>query len=454
MKRVTDHLIEQRILANIIVHPDCWNEIAADFRPEYFSDPALKAIAEIIVDLTKGGKKPSSVRLAAEMRKRQVGLTTDDLIELSKTYVTVKETPELLTELQDLYKRRTVYQTLLAALDRLENEDKPTDELIADAQQVMLDAFSKAGGSDVKSMHDVAEKLFIRQERIQQGDVPAVYPFNLVGVQTLVGGLETGSITILAGRPSTGKTAYLLSECIGWAQKGLPGLIFSLEQEDYQIGQRNVAALEGIPVSYLREKLDSKNLDRFYSGLSKLRELPIRVCDRRGLNVDQICSIARLEKMREPQMKWIAVDYLTAMYFDPRQNRYLAIGEAVLKLRNLAKELDVFVVLVSQLNRGVESRSNKRPVMSDLRDSGNIEEYADVILFLYREGYYYPGFLGREEGDWVVEVEVAKNRQGGNAGRKTLAMFEQPTMRWCDCPSELAEKYTSLVRSKHRKEIA
>lgn len=119
-------------------------------------------------------------------------------------------------------------------------------------------------------------------------------------MQDLVGGLETGSLTIVAARPSMGKTAFVLSECIGWAQKGLPGLIFSLEQEDYQIGQRNLANLEAIPVSYLRQKLDEKNLDKFYAGLSKLRELPIRISDKRGLTADQVCSIARVEKCATP----------------------------------------------------------------------------------------------------------------------------------------------------------
>ncbi len=446
MNRDINLLAEARLLGNIIKQPEVWFEVAPDFRAELFSDPAYRAIAEIIIDLTTGGQRPSSVKIYNEMVKRNVGLTIDDLLEVVSAHVTVSETKSLLAELEDLWKRRTVYQTLLSALNELKNEDKPTDELIAFAQQKMIEAFNQTGRSELKSMQDVCEALFLRQEAIQRGELLPVYPLNLTGLQSLLGGYETGSLNIIAARPSMGKTAFLLSECLGWAQRGLPGIIFSLEQEDVQIGQRNIANLEGIPVSYLRARLDEKQLDGFYSGLSRLRELPIKISDKRGLTADQICSIARVEKMRNPDLKWVAVDYATTIAFDPRQPRYLAVGDAALKLRNLAEEIGVFVVLLSQLSRAVEARNDKRPTMADLRESGNLEEFADTVIFLYREGYYRPGFLDCPEGDWITEIEVAKNRQGGNAGKRTLALFEQPTMRWLNCPSDLAEKYMKKVK--------
>jgi replicative DNA helicase len=446
MNRDINLLAEARLLGNIIKQPEVWYEIATGFRPELFSDSAYRAIAQIIIDLTEGGQRPSSVKIYNEMYRRDVGLTVEDLLSVISSHVTVKETKSLLAELEDLWKRRTVYGTLLAALNELKDADKPTDEVIAYAQQVMIEAFSQTGRAELKTMQDVCEALFVRQEKVQAGEVPPTYAVNLSGLQSLVGGFESGSLNIIAARPSMGKTAFMLSEALGWAERGLPGIIFSLEQKSIQIGQRNLAAVEGIPVNFLRGKLDEKHLDKFYSGLSKLRELPIKISDKRGLTADQICSIARMEKMRNPGLKWVAVDYLTAMSFNPRQSQHLAVGDAALKLRNLAEELDVFVILLSQLNRAVEARGDKRPIMADLRDSGNLEEYADTIIFLYREGYYSPGFLDCPEGDWITEIEVAKNRQGGNAGKRTLALFEQPTMRWTICPSDLAEKYMKKVK--------
>ena len=450
MNRNINLLGEARLLGNIIKQPEVWHEVATDFRPELFSEPAYRSIAEIIIDLANGGKRPSSVKIYNEMHKRNVGLTVEDLLDVVSSHVTIKETRSLLRELEDLWKRRVVYQTLLSTLNELQQEDKPTDKLIAEAQQAMIDAFSLTGKGELSSMQDVCEELFVRQEAIQRGEAPPVYPLSLSGLQALVGGFETGALNIIAARPSMGKTAFMLSECLSWAQKGLPGVIFSLEQQKSQIGQRNLANLQEIPVSYLRGKLDDHYLDKFNSGLSKLRDLPIRISDKRGLTADQICSLARVEKMRNQGIKWIAVDYLTAMSFNPKQPQHLAVGEAVGKLRNLAEEIDVFVVLLSQLNRGVETRTNKRPMKSDLRDSGNIEEFADTILFLYREGYYESGFLSSPLGDLITEIEVAKIRQGGNDGKRTLALFRQSFMQWVNCPSNWAERYQDYVKSKYR----
>ena len=316
MNRDINLLAEARLLGNIIKQPEVWFEVAPDFQAELFSDPAYRAIAEIIIDLTTGGQRPSSVKIYNEMVKRNVGLTVDDLLEVVSAHVTVSETKSLLAELEDLWKRRTVYQTLLSALNELKNEDKPTDELIAYAQQKMIEAFNQTGRSELKSMQDVCEALFLRQEAIQRGELLPVYPLNLTGLQSLLGGYETGSLNIIAARPSMGKTAFLLSECLGWAQRGLPGIIFSLEQEDVQIGQRNIANLEGIPVSYLRARLDEKQLDRFYSGLSRLRELPIEISDKRGLRPTRFADCQSRENAN-PDLKWVAVDYATTIALTP-----------------------------------------------------------------------------------------------------------------------------------------
>ena len=128
MDRNIDLLYEARLLGNVIKQPEAWYEIAPDFRPELFSDPAYRAIAEIIIDLTEGGQRPSSVKIYNEMQKRQVGLTVEDLISVVTGHVTVKETKSLMAELEDLYKRRVVYQTLLNALNKLQQDDKETDQ--------------------------------------------------------------------------------------------------------------------------------------------------------------------------------------------------------------------------------------------------------------------------------------------------------------------------------------
>ena len=134
MNRNINLLAEARLLGNIIKQPEVWYEVAPDFRAELFSEPAYRSIAEIVIHLTDGGQRPSSVKIYNEMHKRQVGLTVEDLLDVVSSHVTIKETKSLLGELEDLWKRRTVYQTLLTALNKLQQDDKETDQLIAEAQ--------------------------------------------------------------------------------------------------------------------------------------------------------------------------------------------------------------------------------------------------------------------------------------------------------------------------------
>ncbi|HLT57817.1 MAG TPA: DnaB-like helicase C-terminal domain-containing protein, partial [Limnochordales bacterium] len=143
-------------------------------------------------------------------------------------------------------------------------------------------------------------------------------------------------------------------------------------------------------------------------------QLPIKIVDRRGLTVSEIRAKARKVKAEEPNLGLIIIDYLQLIKPPAATNKNwaLVVGDIVREIRDLAGELEVPIILLSQLNRGVESRDNKRPVMSDLRDSGNIEEFADVVIFLYRDDYYYPE-RAREQGtEGLVEVIFAKQRKG------------------------------------------
>jgi len=442
---------QQRLLGNIISDPNQWYSVASDFSPDLFTDPVYQAVAEAIITITKDGGKPSSGRLYNELRKRKLDSAADIILKIIDGHITKKDTRELMDQVVDMFKRRTICRTLEMAATKLRNDDRDTDILITEAQRVLLEAFDRTSSSEVCSAFDVSSTLFAQQDRIQNGEVPPIYPLSLPKLQTLVGGFEEGSLNIIAARPSMGKTALMLQEALGWAKNGIPGLVFSLEQNRAQIGQRLIANLEGIPLSSLRYRLSDRYRDRFNTGLSKLSDLPLQICDKRGLTVEQLCSIARVEKLKNPDLKFICVDYLTALSFDPREPHYLAVGNAALKLRNLAEELGLFIVLLSQLNRGVETRINKRPEKSDLRDSGNIEEYADCILMLYREGYYFPDFLREPGANSVVEIEVAKNRQGGNDGLVSLALFLPHFMRWENCPHSLEQAYNEYVNRSYSK---
>ena len=243
-------------------------------------------------------------------------------------------------------------------------------------------------------------------------------------VDAITTGFKNKDLIILAGRPSMGKTALALNWSMNIAKRGKPVLIFSLEMDDESIGDRFVISElfsyrteDGSPIVTSFEyqtKLDEEKMKYTAEAFNDLYRLPIKIVDKRGLTVDEIKAKARQVKAEEPGLSLIIIDYLQLI--KPRDNSKtswaLQVGEIVRELRDLAGELDLPIILLSQLNRGVELRENKRPLMSDLRDSGNIEEFADVVCFVYRDEYYYPNQAEERGTKGVAEVIFAKQRKG------------------------------------------
>jgi len=236
-------------------------------------------------------------------------------------------------------------------------------------------------------------------------------------------GFKKKDLIILAARPSMGKTALAMNMAVNVAKRDIPVLIFSLEMDDEQIGDRIVLSeffsrkqageLEITSYEY-QTKLSDEQFMQAQEVFNDLYHLPIRIVDKRGLTCAEIRAKARKVKAELPNLGLIVIDYLQLIKppVDGNRNWALVIGEIVRELRDLAGELDLPIILLSQLNRGVESRENKRPMMSDLRDSGNIEEFADVVIFLYREDYYYPDLAAQNGTQGLVEVIFAKQRKG------------------------------------------
>jgi replicative DNA helicase len=234
-----------------------------------------------------------------------------------------------------------------------------------------------------------------------------------------------------------GKTALVLNMAANVAKRDIPVLIFSLEMDDEQIGDRIVlselfAHKEGDQQSVTSFEYQTKLSDEQFAVTQKvfneLYHLPISIVDKRGLTVAEIRAKARKFKTENPNLGLIVIDYLQLIKPPNNANRSwtLIVGEMVRELRDLAGELDVPIILLSQLNRGVESRENKRPMMSDLRDSGNIEEFADVIMFLYRDDYYYPDTAKEKGTEGLVEIIFAKQRKG-STGTVQLRFIKEYT---------------------------
>lgn len=224
----------------------------------------------------------------------------------------------------------------------------------------------------------------------------------------LGGGLPNETLTVLAGRPSMGKTAFALALEQRISMRGVPTLTFSLEMPGISLAQRKLAEHARVPFAHIRSGgLSERDFTSMLDSVESLGAAPCYIDETPGLTISEIRSRARAFHAQFPDCV-IFVDYLQLVASKTNKEARIVVGETSAGLLSLARELKRPVVALAQLNRGLEARSNKRPVMSDLRESGQIEQDANVILFLYRDEFYNPD----TQDPGITEVIVGKNRDG------------------------------------------
>lgn len=226
----------------------------------------------------------------------------------------------------------------------------------------------------------------------------------------VTGGFDQTDLVLLAARPSMGKTELILNITENLTASGAGALFFSMEMSDIQIAERHVAAAGGISVSRLKspDKLEDEDWARISSGIGRMTGRKIWIVDANNLTVDQIQSIATRHVQQYPETALVAIDYLRLIKLQSASRHDLAVGEVSKGLKSLAKTNRRPVVALSQLSRSVESRVNKRPVNADLKDSGEIEADADIIMMLYRDEVYNP----ESPAVGIAEINITKNRNG------------------------------------------
>lgn len=307
------------------------------------------------------------------------------------------------------------------------------------ATEIAEDALSP-GGRDVRQMLDEAEsKIFqIAEGGARSGEGPVevkpllakvferidhMYhrdnknavtgvPTGFTKIDQLTSGLQPGDLIVVAARPSMGKTALALNiaEYVA-VDNGLPAVIFSMEMSGTQLMSRMLGSIAHVDGNKLRTgQLNDNEWADLSTGMSKLHEVPLFIDEGGALTAGEIRSRARRIKRQYSKLGVVVIDYLQLMASsDDEDLRAMAIGEMTRSLKGMAKELDCPVLLLSQLSRRVEERPDKRPMLSDLRDSGAIEQDADTVIFLYRDDYYHPD---SEANKGVAEAIIGKQRNG------------------------------------------
>ena len=293
-------------------------------------------------------------------------------------------------------------------------DGRESREVVADAQRELsaLSDSRRIGGA--KGMREVGRSWYAELvRRNEQRGALLGLPTPWAKFNHLTSGLQAGQLIVVAGRPSMGKSAWAINAATANALSGKRVLFFNLEMTDAAIYNRAVASISSVPLSWLRSPGESQDDHWAKAGdsVSRLNDAGLLIDDSPGLRREQIIARARREHMRKP-LDMLIVDHLHLIPLPGKTRETVEIGEITRDLKALAKDLGIPVILLSQLNRSLEARQNKRPVMADLRESGNIEQDADLIVFLYRDDYYAEREGRASDHPGMVEIIIAKQREG------------------------------------------
>ena len=279
------------------------------------------------------------------------------------------------------------------------------DNALDEAQKIIMSIDQKK--ETIKTLKDGITNVIDMLDRKFRGD----YEINSTGFADLdnaTDGLGNGDLIIIAGRPSMGKTAFAMSLARTQYKNNKPVHIFSMEMPQEQIIEREISASGNIDLQDIRRgTIKDHDWPKITTAVGSLSDSKLHIGDSAGLTIEQLRSRAR-RQAKVNGKGLIIVDYIQLMSGNSKLNRTSQIEEITRGLKNLAKEMNVPVVALSQLNRALEQRPNKRPVMSDLRDSGSIEQDADVIMFIYRDEVYNPDT--QDIGN--AEIIISKQRNG------------------------------------------
>jgi replicative DNA helicase len=422
---------EQSLLGSLLIDRDAIIKVASQIKSDDFFQGANGTIYQAILDLYNRREPTDFVTLTDELTRRekidQVGglAYLSSLLNAVPTAVHVEYYGRIVERTATLRRLIDAGATIVSIgyQDGVETEDA-----LDAAERAIFDVSQRRSTRDFQSISDVLDRFFDQIDYMQQHRGAFVgTATGFTDLDQLTGGLQKSDLIIVAARPSVGKTAFALGMAYGAAvQHGKTVGIFSLEMSAEQLVQRLLATETGVDSHRLRlGQIDDHEWDRISRAFGKLAEAKIYIDDSSGLNVMELRSKAR-RLQAEQGVDLIIVDYLQLMHSRRSENRVQEISEISRGLKGLARELNVPVVALSQLSRAVESRSDHRPMLSDLRESGSIEQDADIVMFIYRDEVYDPN----TEKKGIAELIVAKHRNGP-VGTVNLRFFDK-TARFAD----------------------
>jgi len=444
---------EQAVIGSILVSNDIYDEISPLVDSKKFLDPIHIKIYETIEKLINKGLLANPITLKNYFENSE-GLKElggqEYLIKITKFSTSTKQAIDYANIVQEMHIRRELIKISESVFDQANNTEVSSsgEEIIQNAEKSLFDLAERGHfnqsimkfESALRQTIDMAKSAFKNEEGI------VGVPTGLTDLDSRLGGLHKQDLVIIAGRPSMGKTALATNIAFHAAKniekKGSKSTVafFSLEMSSEQLSTRILSEQSRIRSNDIRRgKVSEKEFEQFIETSKNIFDLPLYIDETPAITIAAISNRARRIK-RLFGLELIVVDYIQLMRSSGRKeyNRVQEISEITQGLKALAKELNVPVLALSQLSRQVELRDNKKPQLSDLRESGSIEQDADVVMFVYREAYYLenkePTLGSIEHAEWqqkmneisnLAEIMIGKQRHGptGNVKVEFEAMY-------------------------------
>jgi replicative DNA helicase len=417
IERLPPHSLEaeEAVLGSLLIDPDALFEVSSFLRPEAFYRTANRWIYESILSLSEQREPLDFVTLTEDLRRREqleeVGgeAYVISLINAVPTAINARNYAKLV-EAAALRRKLIGAAGTIANLAYDEAED--INVVIDRSESALFSISEQRTTRDLVPVKQIAGEYLDRVQRLmEQGDDIIGVPTGFTDLDRLLGGLNRSDLLILASRPGMGKTSLQNAIALTAAMRyGKRVAMFNLEMSGEQLVQRMIAAETRIDSQRLRRgQLHEHELPIFMEAIGRLSETRIFIDDTPSITTNQLRTKCR-RLYAEHGLDLIIIDYLQLMSAEhSTNNRVMEISEISRGLKGLARELDVPVLAAAQLSRAVEQRQDKHPQLSDLRDSGSIEQDADIVMFIYRDEYYNPDTTERPN---IAELAIAKHRNG------------------------------------------
>lgn len=413
---------EQAVLGSIFLAPDELINAMEVLSAKDFYQRRHQLIYQAMINLFDRNEAVDVVTLKAELERgnalEDVG-SVGYLVELSQATPYAGSIGFYAKIVADKALLRNLIQAANKIVAAGYEQDEDVSAIVEDAERGILEVSERRNSNGFQAIEDVLQETFRNIDQLAQNDeaitgIPTGYP----ALDKMTAGLQQGELIILAARPAVGKTAFALNIAQNIGTKTDASVaIFSLEMDAESLVKRMLCAEGLIDAGHLKTgQLTDEEWGNLVVAMGSLSRASIFIDDTPGIKVSEIRARCRRLAQEKKDLGLILIDYLQLIEGTGRENRQQEVSEISRQLKKLAKELKVPVIALSQLSRGVEQRQDKRPVMSDIRESGSIEQDADIVAFLYRDDYYQRDSDDPDEQedtrDNIIEVIIEKNRSG------------------------------------------